>query len=80
MFDVVKYDVDTVFQILAALAFYANGCYQKNIGAYYHLGLSQASVSLCLRDVTKALNNPEIQAKYIKFPMTMVEREAITKR
>ncbi|CAG9120597.1 unnamed protein product [Plutella xylostella] len=51
-------DIDLLFdgdgQILAAVAFYGNGMYQKNVGAYYHLGLSQAMVSYSIQEICDA--------------------------
>ncbi|CAG9137461.1 unnamed protein product [Plutella xylostella] len=54
--------------------------YQKNVGAYYHLGLSQAMVSYSIHEVTEALNQRALLEKYIKFPKTPIEREIISKR
>lgn len=54
--------------------------YQKNVGAYYHLGLSQAMVSYSIQEVTEALNQRALLEKYIKFPKTPIEREIISKR
>ncbi|CAH0720890.1 unnamed protein product, partial [Brenthis ino] len=66
-------------KILAALNFYANGSYQRNVGASFLLNMSQPTFSKCLHEVTGALNTCEILRKYIKFPMTQHEREIIMK-
>lgn len=66
--------------ILAALAFFASGSYQRNVGAYALLGLAQPTVSKCVREVTDALNHPSILGKYIKFPMNQRERDIVSRR
>ncbi|XP_045450229.1 putative nuclease HARBI1 [Melitaea cinxia] len=66
-------------KILAALNFYGNGSYQRNVGASFLLNMSQPTFSKCLHEVTGALNTNEILRKYIKFPMAQHEREIIMK-
>ncbi|CAH0730598.1 unnamed protein product, partial [Brenthis ino] len=66
-------------KILAALNFYANGSYQRNVGASFLLNMSQPTFSKCLHEGTGALNTCEILRKYIKFPMTQHERKIIMK-
>lgn len=56
-----------ILQVLAAVAFYANGAYQKNIGAYYHLGLSQSSVHDCLCEVSATANYISIYIIPLKY-------------
>ncbi|CAH0731374.1 unnamed protein product, partial [Brenthis ino] len=43
-------------KVLTALSFYATGSYQKPVGMSYLHGLSQASVSNAVKEVTRALN------------------------
>ncbi|KAF5270785.1 hypothetical protein FQR65_LT17802 [Abscondita terminalis] len=57
-------------KVLAALHFYAQGSYQKAVGQDYSLGLSQSSVSRCIKDVNTALEN---LYHLIKFPTTEEE-------
>lgn len=63
-----------------ALSFYATGSYQKLVGGTYGTLMSQQSVSRTIRDVTAALNHPIVQSKWIKFPQTRHERNAIKRR
>lgn len=64
-------------QVLTALSFFATGSYQKPVGMSYLHGLSQASVSNAVKEVTRALNNPRVLAKHIRFPQTPQERQLI---
>lgn len=66
-----------LLQVLAALSFFATGSYQKPLGMSYLHGLSQASVSNAVREVTMALNNHQILKKYICFPQTQQERQTV---
>jgi hypothetical protein len=66
--------------VLAALYFYAQGSYQKNISSSYLLSMSQPTLSKCLHEVTEALNNPNILRAHIKFPNTIDERERIMEK
>lgn len=38
----------------------ASGSYQADIGYNIHSAISQPSVSRCIKNVTKALNQPEV--------------------
>ncbi|CAG4996114.1 unnamed protein product [Parnassius apollo] len=67
-------------RILLALSFYATGSYQKLVGGTYGTLMSQQSVSRAIREVTDALNNPNILGKWIRFPQTRQERDAIKRR
>ncbi|CAH0730319.1 unnamed protein product, partial [Brenthis ino] len=64
-------------KVLTALSFYATGSYQKPVGMSYLHGLSQASVSNAVKEVTRALNTHSILTKYIHFPQSRQERQAI---
>ncbi|XP_045537164.1 putative nuclease HARBI1 isoform X3 [Papilio machaon] len=60
-------------KVLTALNFYAMGSYQKGVANEVHM--NQKSVSRCIREVTKALN--EISNKWIQFPQTSTQRTKI---
>ncbi|GBP09729.1 Putative nuclease HARBI1 [Eumeta japonica] len=67
--------LSTEKQVLATLRFYATGCYQRPIGEHWEISMSQTSISRCIHRVTDAINDI-IFCKYVKFPMTQVERQA----
>ncbi|XP_037296239.1 putative nuclease HARBI1 isoform X1 [Manduca sexta] len=75
-----KSDISPKFKILVALSFYATGSYQKLVGGTYGTLMSQQSVSRAIRDVTAALNHQLVLNKWIKFPQTRQERDAIKRR
>lgn len=54
--------------MLVALHFYGHGSYQEGVGKHTFAGISQASVSRCINEVTNALNRNEIVRQFIKFP------------
>ncbi|XP_045541785.1 putative nuclease HARBI1 isoform X4 [Papilio machaon] len=60
-------------KVLTALSFYAMGSYQKGVANEVHM--NQKSVSRCIREVTKALN--EITNKWIQFSQTSTQRTKI---
>ncbi|XP_067625334.1 putative nuclease HARBI1 [Eurosta solidaginis] len=62
-------------QVLAALRFYAPGCYQRPVGEQWGISMSQTSISRCVHRVTDAINN-SLFFNHIKFPMTQIERQA----
>ncbi|KAJ8727411.1 hypothetical protein PYW07_001530 [Mythimna separata] len=74
-----KTAVRNELKILAALSFFANGSYQRNVGASFLCNMSQPTFSKCLHEVTDALNVREVLLKYIKFPKSQQERENIMK-
>ncbi|CAG4952586.1 unnamed protein product [Parnassius apollo] len=63
--------------VLTTLSPYATGSYQKPVGMSYLHGLCQASVSNAVKEVTMALNKYNMLKKYIHFPGTLQERQAI---
>ncbi|KAJ2949263.1 hypothetical protein O0L34_g6216 [Tuta absoluta] len=71
-------DVDT--KVLAALEFYATGSYQTIVGNDRRHCISQASVSKAIKNVTLALNKPEILNKYVSFPFQLEEREQVKRQ
>ncbi|CAK1580470.1 unnamed protein product [Parnassius mnemosyne] len=72
-----KTKINVECKVLTALSFYATGSYQKPVGMSYLHGLCQASVSNAVKEVTMALNTYNMLKKYINFPGTRQERQAI---
>ncbi|VEN44827.1 unnamed protein product, partial [Callosobruchus maculatus] len=64
-------------KVAATLSLYATGSCQKPVGMNYIHGLSQAGVSKSVREVTNALNHPDILSRYIHFPGTVQGRQAV---
>ncbi|XP_015905960.1 putative nuclease HARBI1 [Parasteatoda tepidariorum] len=60
-------------RILVALRFYATGKYQKSLADDIFVSVSQASVSRCIHQVSKAINEL-LFPKYIKFPTVEEEQ------
>ncbi|CAK1601333.1 unnamed protein product [Parnassius mnemosyne] len=73
-------DISPKYKILVALYFYATGSYQRLVGGTYGTLMSQQSASRAIREVTDALNNHNILGKWIRFPQTRQERDAIKRR
>ncbi|XP_052755270.1 putative nuclease HARBI1 [Galleria mellonella] len=69
-------DLTLETKVLVALSFFATGSYQRPIGDIAGHSIAQPTVSIIIKQITKLLNLPEIQAKYIKFPRTSEERRA----
>ncbi|XP_036334989.1 putative nuclease HARBI1 [Rhagoletis pomonella] len=67
--------LSTEKQVLAALRFYATGCYQRPVGEQWGISMSQTSISRCIHRVTDAINNSMFTSK-VKFPMTQLECQA----
>ncbi|KAJ8914921.1 hypothetical protein NQ315_016075 [Exocentrus adspersus] len=65
-------------KVLATLRFFASGSYQEVTGSNSFVGISQASASRAINEVTNALNRPEILNRFIKYPETMQELEALS--
>ncbi|KAH9644707.1 hypothetical protein HF086_016415 [Spodoptera exigua] len=64
-------------KVLIALSFYATGSYQRPVGDISAHSVAQPTVSVVIKQITKLLNSPHIQAKYIKFPRSQEERNEI---
>ncbi|KAJ8926231.1 hypothetical protein NQ314_021419 [Rhamnusium bicolor] len=73
-------DLDIPLKVLVALRFFASGSYQMDVGSNYFLSVSQASVSRCIREVTEALNHPDIFNTWVKFPNNFEELNAVRRR
>ncbi|KAK3918921.1 Putative nuclease [Frankliniella fusca] len=67
-------------KVFTALNFYATGSYQRCIAESYIHCLGRSTAGECIREVTNALNKPEIQKRWITFPKTKEERRKIIKR
>lgn len=70
-----KYISIVLDQILAALRFFATGCYQRPVGEQWGISMSQSSISRSIHRVTDAIYNNMFCSK-VRFPMTQVERQA----
>ncbi|XP_008178491.1 putative nuclease HARBI1 [Acyrthosiphon pisum] len=55
-------------KVLTALRFFTSGSYQLDIGDNRSSGLSQASVSRCITEVTDAMNMSDVVKRYVHFP------------
>ncbi|CAH1988398.1 unnamed protein product [Acanthoscelides obtectus] len=55
-------------EVLATLRFYACGSHQEITGSNHFVGISQASMSRAIKEVTEALNQPQILATKICDP------------
>ncbi|CAB3221877.1 unnamed protein product [Arctia plantaginis] len=64
-------------KLLIALSFYATGSYQSLVGQSAFHNVSQATVSRAVGQVTKALNDPTIYHKYVRFPLAQQDRNDI---
>ncbi|KAK3922356.1 Putative nuclease [Frankliniella fusca] len=67
-------------KVFTALNFYATGSYQRCIAESYIHCLGRSTAGECIREVTNALNKPEVQKRWITFPKTKEERRKIIKR
>ncbi|KAE8738516.1 hypothetical protein FOCC_FOCC016007 [Frankliniella occidentalis] len=67
-------------KLLIALSFYACGSYQRMLGRSIDAAVCQTTVSRCVREITTALNHPEVLSNFIKFPVTQQERLEVIQR
>ncbi|KAJ8926225.1 hypothetical protein NQ314_021413 [Rhamnusium bicolor] len=67
-------------KILTALHFYGHGTYQEGVGKNIFSGVSQASVSRSINEVTNALNSEEVKRRLIKFPQNINELQELRTR
>ncbi|XP_035205356.1 putative nuclease HARBI1 isoform X2 [Stegodyphus dumicola] len=72
----IKATTASVAKVLCALNFYASGSYQRYVGNDRYIGLSQKSVSRCIRDVTNAICSGLFN-KWIKFPINSFQQNKI---
>ncbi|XP_011863014.1 PREDICTED: putative nuclease HARBI1, partial [Vollenhovia emeryi] len=63
--------------VTTAIRFMASGSYQMDIGHNIHSAVSQPSVSRCINNVTRALNQTEIFNRWVKCPSTLEEVKSI---
>ncbi|KAJ8964283.1 hypothetical protein NQ314_005017 [Rhamnusium bicolor] len=67
-------------KVLVALRFFASGGYQQITGNTLFLGISQASVSRCIKEVCDGLSRNEILNQWVRFPRNQAELEEIRNR
>lgn len=76
-------DVDNAvplhFRVLAALSFYASGCYQRRVGMDAFCMMSQTSLSKSINEISRAITN-NLSQTYIRFPQTQEEVNLIKQR
>ncbi|XP_044760706.1 putative nuclease HARBI1 [Coccinella septempunctata] len=60
-------------KLLVSLMFFGQGSYQSILGSNVFTGMSQASVSRCIEEITTALNMNVMQQRWIHFPKDMNE-------
>jgi hypothetical protein len=68
-----------VWQVLAALRFFATGSYQAAVGNDLHLGISQSSTSRSIHEVCAAVN-ARLAGRTVQFPLGQQERNRIKER
>ncbi|KAJ8936089.1 hypothetical protein NQ314_012498 [Rhamnusium bicolor] len=61
-------DLSRERKVLTALRFFGSGSYQSDIGYHINHAVSQASVSKCIEEVSRALNLPGIFNRYVHLP------------
>ncbi|KAJ8926658.1 hypothetical protein NQ314_020960 [Rhamnusium bicolor] len=66
-------DLSIERKVLTALRFFGSGSYQSDIGCHVNHAVSQASVSRCIEEVSRALNLPGIFNRYAYLPENIQE-------
>lgn len=66
--------------MLVALLFFGHGSYQKVTGKNIFCGISQSSVSRCIKEVSMALNQNAVLNEWIHFPQILHELQALRTR
>ncbi|XP_034239382.1 uncharacterized protein LOC117644222 [Thrips palmi] len=78
--------IPLITKLLVTLSLYANGSYQRILGKSIDVAVSQSdtcvesSVSRFVREITDALNHPDVLTRFIRFPLTAEERAPIIAR
>lgn len=72
--------LDIRTKVLVALVFFGHGSYQKVTGKNIFCGISQPSVSRCIREVSVALNEDNIINQWINFPHNLNELQELRAR
>nr|CAI5866020.1 unnamed protein product [Callosobruchus analis] len=67
-------------KVFATLRFLASGSYQEIIGSNHFVGISQSSVSRCIREICSVLNSPNIFNQWVCFPGNIEELENVRQR
>ncbi|KAH9379254.1 hypothetical protein HPB48_022735 [Haemaphysalis longicornis] len=71
--------LSTETKVLCALRFFATGSYQNLVGSDESVGVSQASVSRCVRAVSTAIVAVGTEKGWVRFPTTAEEKAATKK-
>lgn len=66
-------------RVLAALSFYASGCYQRRVGMDAYCMMSQTTISKCIRNISRLISN-NFSSIYIQFPQSQQEVDLIKER
>lgn len=69
-----KSHLSMFLQVLFAIRFYAQGCFQQSVGNQQQFNISQPSTSRCLHAVTEAINRRFLR-RWVKFSMTAIDRQ-----
>ncbi|KAH9379403.1 hypothetical protein HPB48_016525 [Haemaphysalis longicornis] len=72
--------LSTETKALCALRFFATGSYQNLVGSDESVGVSQASVSRCVRTVSTAIVAVGTEKGWVQFPTTAEERRRRPRR
>ena len=64
-------------QVLSVLHFYATGSYQAPISCSWLTCLGRSTLGFFIDEVTMALNDPEVQRRWIRFPRTRAQRQRL---
>ncbi|ERL90587.1 hypothetical protein D910_07934 [Dendroctonus ponderosae] len=64
-------------KVLATLRFFGTGSYQEVTGSNNFVGISQASASRAITEISNALNEATILNRLINYPQTIAELEAL---
>lgn len=67
------------FQVLAALNFYAGGCYQQRTGGDIGACMCQSKLSDVIEEVTQAINGILFPI-WVVFPVTQAAKEQVKLR
>lgn len=77
--DDVENGIPLHLRLLAALNFYASGCYQRKVGTDAFAMMSQSVVSKCITEISRVITE-KLAPKYIKFPERRADIVAVKNR
>lgn len=66
-------------RVLAALSFYASGCYQRRVGMDAFCMMLQSTISKCIKEISRLITN-HLAPTYIQFPQTQADVDLIKMR